>query len=305
VKGLILIRKPDLNEFWFYSVKTGEFRFRIVKPILADINTRKIIDTKGRVIIDHKMEFQSDGSYLYTKEGDLREWANIPDEFLVDADTVYSLTSDGFVVKQNANWTTCRSATSGDTANNTGDLYVGVSKATNYSIWRGFLYYDLSSFSGTGICSAASEHVYSESNLGSTNIITMKGTQARPLTTADFDSFDVTKLYSSAQTPALQNEHVYFVYNSTGLSAVEANIGGTHYTCLRQNSNDVSNSVPPSSSNYEMQLVETETAGTSFDPCLDFKRSLVKKIGGIEKDYVRSIIGEETESVRQVSNLGW
>ncbi|MDD5774353.1 MAG: hypothetical protein PHS64_00245, partial [Candidatus Omnitrophica bacterium] len=190
--GLSLVYMPDIDEYWIFNEK-GQFRFRIRKPILLDAITDEplVSETEPGIydgLVKHSLTEIGKGEYLYVKEPtEAFGRAKLPAAFLVDADTAYSTTADGYVRNNNSNFSTCRDATTGTGSNNSYTSYNYAIVANNdYYIYRSFFYFDCSGLSGT--VGAVSQFLYG-CLAGDSEVMAMKGTQADTLTTADYDAF--------------------------------------------------------------------------------------------------------------------
>lgn len=271
--GLKVEYNEKLDEYWIYNAD-GKFRFRLGKPYLVDPkDMNSLADEFGNPYqntVKHSLTEVAKGEYLYVKEAD-KGFADVklPSSFLIDADTVYSSTADGWVVNSNAVFATSRDAATGtavntnDTKNSSAIYAYNAPGYGGYTLRRCFFYYNVSGLTGTP--SAVTENLYGYSTMiGSTS--TQKGTQAATLTKDDFDSFTGSEYCHVACS---KDQYNTFTYNAQGISDVGAVIGsGTHKSCLREYTYDYSNSAPGSwEGNYQGFYFADDTSG-SYDPYL-------------------------------------
>lgn len=183
-----------------------------------------------------------------------------------DSATFYSTTSDGYVKYLNADWDTCHDALTGS---GSGDSDVQnwwamraswESRAGAFEIYRDFFYFDTSSLGAGATVSAATFSLYGYSQADS-DVVAMKGTQATPLTTADFDSFTGSEYgHVSWGIGAYQD----IVFNAQGRSDIE--VEGITKICTREYSHDYLD-VSPGTSAYNNGCYYTEE-GTGYKPKL-------------------------------------
>ena len=183
-----------------------------------------------------------------------------------DTLTSYCLTKAGRIRNKNANWNTCRNATSGDA------LYQGATtvitfysslESGNYYICRQFLYFDTSSLGEFANISTATLSIFGQADYGAQTSI-MKGTQASTLTFDDFDSFTGSEyVHLDSWLVEAYNE---FVLNAQGIADINK-IGETLY-CGRNYEFDYSNVRPGSAVIHRLGMYCTENDGTDKDPKL-------------------------------------
>jgi hypothetical protein len=273
-KGLDYKRKDDIDEEWFYSQKTGEFRLRLGKPLFIYAETYEPLPNVQH-LIKHTVRDNHDGTLTYIKESTKYFSADLlPQSYLIDANTVYSSTADGYVENTNGTWSVCRSAASGNSLNaygTTSGFFTFVSYGQTYYIDRSFFYFNTSSLSGsvTAVTGYWCSGVYSSSGI---DVAAQKGTQADTLTTADFDSFSGsyygTKTWPSDNTVAYQA----IVFNAQGRADI--NQSGTTKICLRDYSYDYGNIEP--FLGFQAYGYFSDYTGTSRDPYLSITVSLFK-----------------------------
>jgi hypothetical protein len=263
--GLKVEYNEKLDEYWIFNAD-GKFRFRLGKPYLVDPkDMNPLLDEFGlpyQNAVQHSLTEVSKGEYLYVKEtGKGFADVKLPKEFLVDADTVYSSTTDGYVIASGASWNDARDAVTGTAVVN-GAAYVsgGVYKYGNYSIARGFFYYNLSALSGT--VTEVSEKLYTYATYQNTGSVT-KGTQADTVTTADVHEFSETEY---AHVTHVSDQYNSYTYPAAGISDVQDALGSVHKSCLRQYNNDYLNS--STTSDIRCYVYSSEDTSGTKDPYL-------------------------------------
>jgi hypothetical protein len=267
--GLNVEYMADLDEYWIFNTD-GKFRFRLGKPYLVDpTGMNPLKDELGlpyQNTVKHSLTEVAKGEYLYVKEAG-KGFANVklPKSFLIDADTVYSSTADGYVyfLSQNT-WaaayggTTGNNAQTGDTVLNAYGSGDGIYK---YRVCRVFFYYNLSALSGTA--TSVTENLYGDTNYLS-SVSSQKGTQQNSLVAADLDSFSGSEY--GHLTWAI-NQYNAITYNAQGCSDVTAAFGSTFKTCCREYAHDYLNS-SPGANPYNNSMRSSDYASTTYDPYL-------------------------------------
>jgi len=275
LKDLKIEHRVDLDEYWIYSDK-GEFRFRIVKPCLIDPVTMRPIhwtfDENGNPLepldlVSHDLIDNGDGTYTYIKTP-APDFGRIelPEGFLIDAEIVYSETSDAWVRHQDPGetWQTVRNAATGiavDTNDHDGPIGVVSEFGGNYTYDRSFFMFDLSVLSGT--VSAVSLNIYGVNN-AQTSVSAQHGTQGDIVTVEDYDAFDGNEYAHVAWALAQYN---VFEFNEQGESDISDALGGTAYICCREYTKDYLN-VEPGANQYNDGYFSDEE-GTDYDPYLE------------------------------------
>ena len=293
--GLKVEYNEKLDEYWIYNTD-GKFRFRLGKPYLVDPKDMNPLCNEFGLpyqnAVKHSLVEVAKGEYLYVKEAD-KGFADVklPPSFLIDADTVYSSTADGMVSCYNSQtWSVIHDATTGSSVNNTNAFSANSASANYvnytglyYMIFRSFFYYSLSDLSGTA--TAVDEKIYGYS-AGNGKVSTQKGTQADTLTTADFDSFTGSEYFHTASNWSTSGYNT-LTYNAQGISDVDAALGSTFKSCIREYAHDYLNSSPGTSSYGNGCYYSDDTSGTT-DPYLyvtmgagGFKTI---KVGGVWKE---------------------
>lgn len=270
LKGLTVEHKKDIDEFWFYGLDGG-FRFRIRQPLLVDTVSRwPIEDNQGRYLqgqVKHSLTDNGDGTYTYTKESGSEFGATaLPENYLIDSDTAYSSTADGYVTVTDADWDTARNAETGDDRGY-GDHNVGLafcgSLMGNYMIFRSFFYFDTSGITGTVTDVIA--NIYGSSTSGSPEVCLQEGTQSATLAHADYDAFSGSYFGKLATwTTSGYNE---ITFDSAGKTYVENNLDGECKICGREYTHDYADSAPAGTNWRGCWFADEE--GTTKDPYLE------------------------------------
>jgi len=273
LKGLKIGHRADLDEYWIYSDR-GEFRFRIVKPCLIDpVIMRPIrwtFDVNGNPLepldlVRHDLIDNGDGTYIYIKTpGPDFGKTELPEGILIDAETVYSETGDGYIYGGSSeDWDTIHDIGTGASAD-TDDHQWSHSAAAYfidpiYRIYRAFFYFDTSALSGSVTAASVNIHGFSKDN----NVSAMQGTQGSPLTTADFDSFT-----GSEYDHIVWNKDTYNTINYGGGDLADIDLEGTTKVCLRDYDYDYLDSAPLSDDGVSGCYYSDEE-GTDYDPYLE------------------------------------
>jgi hypothetical protein len=265
--GCTVKYREDLDEYWIY--RGEKFFLRLGKPYLVDVDTLQPLQDENGFpypqLVKHSLADLGNGEYLYTKEPtEVFSKIALPKSFLIDADTVYSSSADGYVSPAgNATFATVHDATTG--AANASATVVTCASAFNgsfYLLYRSFFYYSVAGLSGTA--ASVSEKLWCTSNTTSHDLCTMQGTRADTLVNDDFNNFSGTYF---AYTDYVYNQYISLDYNAGGISAVNALIGsGTLKTCVRNYSNDYINTAPAANAGQSIASSE-DTSGTK-DPYL-------------------------------------
>lgn len=182
-------------------------------------------------------------------------------------------TVDGFVLYENASWSTCRSAATGSVASDsssTFDLRVN----TNYRIARLFTLFDTSALTAAATISAADLSLYKttgdgQDDAGGKSVYVVQTTPASntALTTSDFDDVGSTSGGSSAVSSGWINA-------TTGYQTVSLNgtgigwISKTGITKLGLRGSYDFDNVTPGSRLHINDLGTSEQSGTTQDPKL-------------------------------------
>ncbi|MBW2086992.1 MAG: hypothetical protein JRI54_13340, partial [Deltaproteobacteria bacterium] len=236
LKGLKIEHRADLDEYWIYNDQ-GEFRFRIVQPQIIDASTFRPLEGEyGDLIQDlvkHSLIDNGDGTYTYIKEpGKDFARADLPKDFLIDADTVYSSTADGRVYYTDADWDVAHDAETGEgfSAAETcsGLAHTCFLIGADYRIHRSFYYFDVSGLSGT--VSSGSVNVYGYT-YAQGNVCAQKGTQGDTLAAIDYDAF-TGEYYSVVDW--LIDQYNSMTLSAQGKTDLQSVIGsGTFKVCCR------------------------------------------------------------------------
>lgn len=300
VHGLDLVRMGDLDEFWFYSQGTGNFRFRIRHPLLVDKDTYKLLAVSGvedsTTLISHTLsEIQADGTYLYTKRSTVDySTLSLPEEYFIDASVVYSSTADGYVFRNSTSFSTSRSSTTGSAVGgDTTTAAYALACDGSYNINRSFFYFALTSLSGVIINAAFSLYGYTNT---ASSVMCQLGTQAASLTTADFDS--MTSLDSGiwGSCTLSTSGYVGMILNAAGIAVVQSTLGSTLKICAREYNHDYLN-VTTGGTNYRNGIYFSDTTGTTYDPKLTLILRSVKTFNGLGIASVNTINGIDQRSL--------
>jgi hypothetical protein len=202
--------------------------------------------------------------------------------------TVYSSTSDGWVGYSHSTWSTARSAATGSSAVDN-ESYSSTSNASaylfsgTYYINRGFLYFNLAAYPTGVVKSVTLKIARRDTTFTNSYISAQKGTQADPLTTADFDSFTGSEYGHTGAFGSPDDENYRSItFNAQGIADVQAALGGVVKICLREYSQDYSNVTPSAAGCYVNDIYYSNNTGTSKDPYLEF--DLVPSIKGTLKE---------------------
>lgn len=310
VTGLDLIERKDIDEFWFYSKRTKDFRFRIVKPYLVNTNGTPH-DICGAV--RHSLVSNEDGTYTYTKENTI-DLIHIDTPYYIDADTVYSTTADGYV-KGDAGydadgsaataWAEAIAITSGTaySSDNSSVSAVGVDYYANgliysFNIFRSFFYFSLASVTTTILSASINLFGLTNSNC---NVCVQQGTQSDTLAGADINNFSGSSWGNTSSWSTSGYNSI--TLNSSGLAAATSAIGGTFKVCARDYTYDYANN-RPSADKYSGMYFANNT-GTTNDPylLLTLGPAKLKGLNGLGVEYVKTINGLELSLVKTLSGL--
>ena len=272
LKGATVEYRKDLDEYWVY--REEKFFLRLGRPYLVDVDTLQPLQDENGFpypqLVKHSLTKIGEGEYLYTKEPtEVFSKITLPKSFLIDADTVYSSTADGYVGNYGSKaWATVHNAATGTLIVNTVGSYASGASCSYLNldglyktITRDFFYYSLSGLSGS--VTAVDECIYGYTN-NESNVSAQKGTQADTLTTADFDSF--TGNYYAYVNWNI-NQYNTLTYNAQGLSDVTDALGSTFKSCCREYTHDYLNS-DPGTSNYRNGIYFADDTSGTKDPYL-------------------------------------
>lgn len=243
----------------------GELKFWINQPFFED--------DKGEHFqsIEHTLQ-EINGHLIYTKtptkEGqDDLILAQYP--ILIDTNTYYSSTSDGYVEESGTvSWADTRGETTGNIVDSD-DHFSTVSMQADHSskvgqwrINRSFFYFDTSDLGAGATVTAAVLKLYGYVE-SSSDVCAMKGIQADPLTTADYNNFTGSE-YVHANWGI--NAYQTLTFNAQGKSDVETQ--GTTKICCREYTHDYLDSAPVGT-NYPNGCWYSDEELTTKDPKLE------------------------------------
>ena len=292
VKGMII--KPFQGEFWFYSIKTGEFRFKIKSPSILDVNFKKI-PVAG---LTHTLV--KEGNELIYKKKNLYPFAVRENIYYIDAETSYSSTEDGFCWNYDAgeSWATIRSAATSNYIDNSSDtisFHGSSSVLLGYNIARSFFMFDTTNITFDTIHEAS---LFIRSNAGSgdtSKLSAQQGTQGSTLTAADYSAFSGVT-YGHTTGWAADGEWNEIEFNAQGISDIT--IDGITYICCREYDHDYLNVIPVDENGGNGY--STDETGTDSDPYLSidlgwshkiFGTGLYRSIMGINRANIKSVLG--------------
>ena len=254
---------PDeFGRFNFVDEK-GELKFWINPPFFED--------SEGEISqnIVHTLQEVS-GHLIYiktpTKEGqDDLVLAQYP--ILVDTNTYFSSTSDNSTYLTGTDWTIQGDATG--TAVRVANLHENSSAMDSYysakgpttQIERSFFYFDTSDLGAGATVTAAVLKIYGYLSAGS-SVSAQKGTQADPLTTADYNNFTGSEY---AHVAWAINQYNTITFNAQGKSDVV--VDGTTKICCREYTYDYGNTIPDA--DYANGCYYSDEELTTKDPKLE------------------------------------
>ena len=271
--GLKIEYKPELDEYWILAKDTGEFRFRIRKPVLVDTSYNVLhpdIETRQADpadFISHSLTDNGDDTYTYIKESlPGFEKLELPENYFIDADTYYAETSDGYVYYINGgeDWATVKATAVGTGANDS-DAYfnqaIGGRPAApdGWTISRSFFIFDTS---GVIAVLSADFMIRGYSDNSASSVCMQEGTQAAALTTADYNNF--TGNYFGRTFSWSVAGYNTISFNTLGKSKI--NVSGNTKICVREYSYDYGSSTPTDYTKAGCYFADQ--ASTEYDPYL-------------------------------------
>lgn len=241
----------------------GRLDWAIAEPLILD-GDFEIIGSQEYVT--HSLVDNKDGTYSYVKESVIgADFSTLPEQFWVDASTVYSSTADGYArYSGSTSWYTTRETSTGtafsstETRSATGPM-AECDGSGVYRIDRCFFYFDTSGISGGIVSVTANFYGYGNAQSG---VSLYKGIQADTLSTTDYSKFSGSAFGSIASWSTSWNA---FTLDATGRSDI--NTSGVTKHCLRPSS-DVGNMAPATSTYYWNGIHYADYSGTTYDPYL-------------------------------------
>jgi len=251
--GNVKVYTPDSNDNFTirlssntdYSVKLGHPRFE------SDTN---LCPRQG---VTHRLFEEADGTIIYEKSTTPsgNDWllTQTP-PYYIDADTYLNDSRDGWVgytaihADQQTSWDNCHDATTGSTTDDAGTDYFDAVEAVQSqpkdwqtNITRSFFYYSTEAITaGSTIVWASGVFIFDET-VGGATVGFQEGTQATPLTTADYDAFTGDEIGTRGDTLGAggteQQMDIGF-YNS-GFSWIKMGAGATTKICMREAPHDI------------------------------------------------------------------
>ena len=301
--------KPIREEFWFYSIKTGEFRFRIKLPSVLDAKFNRIpVDGLAHTLV------KESGDLIYKKKN-LQPLDIKDDVYYLDAETCYSSTEDGYcelvmseVAEPTYLWNAAQEYTTATSTNSTGELNTysrifvndGWAPVCEATIRRSFLMFDTSSLSAAPD-SGTSLFIKSDSSGGDRDgMSAQKGTQGDTIEAGDYDAFSGSS-YGSTDGWSTAGGWNEIAFNAQGMADIV--LGGTTLVCCRGYENDYLDVMPALGTYHECSGYSTDASGTANDPYLlitlgwrqkIYGTSLYKKILNIDRENIQSVMGVES-----------
>lgn len=257
---------PD--EFIISEKPDRKFAAKIAYPKILDLDFNEIPDTKGFVTC-HFTD-NGDGSINYTKvAGSSFDSSDLPDQYYIDVDIIFSSTADGTVENGATAWGVIRSAATGTAVRSSDDsendaLSVNNIFSSSYVFNRCFFYFDTSGVIGsiTGVDLMMVGFTNSDSSVDA-----QEGTQAATLTTADYDSFtdapNGTSFGNSGAWNADGTTYNVIAYNPAGIASI--NQAGETLVCCREE-HDFGNDEPAPSADFLNGVFFANNTGTDKDP---------------------------------------
>ena len=308
VKGMIF--KSHKDEFWFYSIKTGEFRFRITQPSILNVGFDKLpVPGLSHLLV------RDGGDLIYIKKNlqplDIKE-----EKYYIDAEVVYSDTDDGFCqfnfrVASNdpdAYWTYARNHDQATEIDTTGDfqtmsyIHETTSGSTVYQtaiIRRNFTLFDTSSSIFGNVLAAS---LFIKSNTGShyVKMSAQEGTQGSTLDAYDYDNFTGT-YYGYLTYWASTGSWNEIEFNDLGMSKIGEGANGYTFICCREYNYDYKYVTPPDDTEFDCIGYSSNEYGTDDDPYLRISIDWSHKIFGTD-DY-KKILGIDRKDIISINGI--
>ena len=179
---------------------------------------------------------------------------------------------DGYIQYENANWTTCRTAPTGDLVNDDGSGFLYGIRATTeynavvYKIRRSFLFFDLAG-APMGI-TQVELYIKGKSGGGDPLVLVQEGTQGKPLSTADYDAF--TGSVFALLDPGTTDADYVVPLNFDGVYYMElvVALGGIAKFCLREYDHDFGGLTVPAYYNYSLMFYDNDYPTPAYRPFL-------------------------------------
>jgi hypothetical protein len=223
---------------WHVRDASGEVDWMVAEPLILDGNLEDIKNADGLPVsgkyVTHSLTDNKNGTFTYIKTSvDGADFSALPDQFWVDASTVYSSMVDGCIYSgTGTSWATLRGLGTGSTVNNTATSDNSAIRASfsspNYAIYRSFFFFDTSYITGPiALCIA---NLYGSYTLGSPSVYLQKGTSTSSISTSDFDAF--TGFAYGSFSDYWSSSYHGIPFNATGVS--EINLSGVTCICARE-----------------------------------------------------------------------
>ncbi len=262
--------KEDAGQYWFVDQK-GRVFAGLSRPVLADAKTYEVVDGSQEVL-GHTLTQVRPGRWTYTKFS-LPKFAAFkkPESYLVDADIVYSNTSDGYIRGSNAVWATARSGTGDevDASSAQTKWAIGCQEgAGKYYIYRTVFFFDLSALSG--VVSSAVIYVRGY-NSGGQTVIAQGSSATAPLGNSDFSTYSGLDDGEWARVVTwAANASNAFTLNAAGIAGVQTALGGTLPAMLRD-IRDYANTVIGAGEIYTSGVVYAEHVDPAQRPYIEIE----------------------------------
>jgi len=195
-----------------------------------------------------------------------------PVEIGASPETFYSEAGDGRIYSEDADYATARGAVTGDNCDTAGDYLNTANNLTGtptYRVYRSFMYFDTSGLPDTCTITAVTLGLYgysaNETDAGQSDLQLYEGTQATPLTTADFDAFNATALsddFTNWEYALATDDYNTITLNASGRGIISKT--GTTKFCLRVKG-DVDGDTPTGANN---QVPYASDKGVGYKPRL-------------------------------------
>jgi len=318
LKGLSCSNKKDGNSYipdkygrFCFIDEKGELKFWINPPFFED-NSGNLSSN-----LEHTLQ-EIDGHLIYTKIPSKRgkdDLALAQYPILIDTNTYYSSTADGYVRYFNAEtWDEAHDAETGtevSTITQKNDWMIAANytlKDETYYINRTFFYFDTSDLPDAATITAAVMSLYRYSNAGGdeSDVCAMKGTQADTLAEEDFDSFSGSA-YGYADWTGGVDRYIGITFNAQGRSDI--NKTGVTKICCREYSHDYLDVPHTDDGLYDNGCYFADQAGTTYDPKLeiDYTEAAgptnLKSVNGVAKASIKSINGIALASVKGINTI--
>lgn len=200
-------------------------------------------------------------------------------------------TVDGYVRNFNASWTTCRTAATGSSADDSSaqnDCTQSGHVGGNYYIDRGFFLFDTSSIDDTDTIDAVTQSLIIQTKVDGDDdgvdyiqIYDSSPASNLAITTADFDAYGTTAFATQIDIGSISTSTTVYqdwTYTSTGRSNVS--LTGITKTCFREGHDIENNTINSATQNSIADVFYADSADTTKDPKLSVTHSAAGGGGG-------------------------